>query len=850
MTSRCYRIPGAKVTVPRIPKIFVPRARLTALLDRATARPVTVVQAPAGAGKTMALAGWAGEGGDVAWVSLDRDDNDEGRLWAAILCALDRLPVVPEDNPLRRLEPPVGAGRRTEFLADLGDAFAGLRRPVGLVLDDFQELSRAEPLEGLAALARYQPPGLRLVLATRVEPRLRLARLHVEGTLSRLGATELRFSARETTALLRATGAVVSDNRVRELTERTAGWAAALGWAAVSVRDAADADGLVAAVDGDERAVARFFADEVLSRLPATTSDLLLCLSVCDSASPALAARLSGLPDAGVTLDELEHTMGLVVRTPTDTYRLPPLLRGFLRAELARQCPSRVRRLHGIAARWYAEEGRFGDALSHAVAGRDRQCVLTLARDHAVRQVLAGGGEPVRTALTYLGAGTVATTPRLRLASALEHIQRGELAAAAAELDGVTGDDSSRLPVVRHLASVTGQRLTDTVVSSSARSPELEAWEKLDLAWRSLHRGARRHAVTRAEEALRLAQGERLDHLVLHSRLVLAVATALHGDHAAMRRACTGALAVARRHGWRRSPGVAECHLMLAYDDLMRFEPVAASRELAQAARAEVAGGPPLLGPLRSFFEGMVRFDEGDRVAGSQVMRAARHRLADLELPREVAGVCSVAEHRAALTLGESLHAAEVLAWAQERVPGSAELVLLQMRAHLAAEETDSAETVLREAGAAPALLPATPVDTCLAETALALRSHRRTKALHALDRALSFARPHGLMRPFALAEPRIAHLLIDHSGGFGSLDRFAQSVRGRLVPHTPPSELTDREQVVLQRLPSPRSLDEIASDLTVSINTVKTHVRAIYGKLGVNNRRSAVVVARQHGLT
>lgn len=105
-------------------------------------------------------------------------------------------------------------------------------------------------------------------------------------------------------------------------------------------------------------------------------------------------------------------------------------------------------------------------------------------------------------------------------------------------------------------------------------------------------------------------------------------------------------------------------------------------------------------------------------------------------------------------------------------------------------------------------------------------------------------------MRPFALAEPPVRDLLIGHSGGFGSLDRFAQTVRGRLVPHAPPSDLTDREQVVLQRLPSQRSLDEIASDLTVSVNTVKTHVRAIYGKLGVNNRRSAVVVARQHGLT
>ncbi|MEU4519283.1 LuxR C-terminal-related transcriptional regulator [Amycolatopsis sp. NPDC024027] len=848
VTSPFRPVPGGKVAIPRLPGIFVPRARLGVLLDRATTRPVTVVRAPAGAGKTTALAGWAGDGRAVAWVSLDSDDNDESRLWAAVLGALRRCPAVPAGGVLHRLGPP-RPGRRRAFLADLDDAVAGLDHPVRLVLDDLQELSHPEPLEALATLARHLPSGLRLVLATRVEPRLRLARLHVEGALSRVEAAELRFTAKETANLLRATGATVVDDRVRELTERTAGWAAALGWAAVSVRKAENADALVASVTGDSRAVARFLADEVLSRLPAATSDLLLCLSVCDAAGPALAVRLSDRPDAGVRLDELERELGLVTRTPAETYRLPPLLRVFLRAELARRDPARVPRLHGIAARWYAGEGRFGEALRHAVAGRDRQRVLTLARDQAVRQVLAGDGDPVRVALTHLGAGTVAESPQLRLASALENIQRGRLAEARADLGEEVADDDLWPLAVRHLASATGKHPPEAE-PAAARRPETVAWAHLDRAWRSVHRGARRHAVTQAQEAMRLAKGERLDHLVLHSRLAVAVATAVGGDHPAMRRACTGALAIARRHGWRRSPGVAECHLLLAYDDLMRAEPVAAARELAQAATAEVPGGVPLLRPLREFFEGMVRFDDGDRVASSQVMRAARHRLADLELPREVVAVCAVAEYHAALTLGEGLHAAEVLAWVHERLPGSGELAVLRVRAHLAAGETEAAEAVLRDTASATSVLPATPVDRSLAETALALRSHRRTKALHALDRALALARPNGLVRPFALAEPRVGHLLIDHSGGFGSLDRFAQAVRGRLVTHAPPSDLTDREQVVLQRLPSQRSLDEIASDLTVSVGTVKTHVRAICGKLGVNNRRSAVVVARQHGLT
>ncbi|UKD58171.1 LuxR C-terminal-related transcriptional regulator [Amycolatopsis sp. FU40] len=840
-TTRSRPVPGAKVAVPRLPGIFVPRSRLDVLFRRAAVRPVTVVRAPAGAGKTTALAAWAGVGRTVAWVSLDEDDNDETRLWEAILGALRRGAA--EGGALHRLRPPP-PGRRRAFLADLDDALAGRTGPVRLILDDVQEIRAPEPLEALAALSRHLPPGLRLVLATRVEPPLRLVRLQFEDVLSRVDAAELRFTAAETASLLRAAGASVDEERVRELTERTAGWAAALGWTAVSVRDAEDS--AVDSVTGDDRPVARFFADEVLAQLPAATTDLLLCLSICDAVAATLAVRLSGLRDAGARLDELERAWGLVTRTPADTYRFFPLLRSFLRAELARRDPRRVPRLHGIAARWHAAEGRFGEALRHAVAAQDREYLLALARDRAVRQVLAGDGQPVRAALDCLGGATVAANPSLRLASALENIQGGRLAEAETDLCGEGAGDWWPL-AVRHLAAVRGNRPAGP---SAARHPEFDAWAHLDRAWRSLYRGARRQARTQAQEALRLARGERLDHLVLHSRLAMAVASAVGGKHPAMRRACTGALAVARRHDWQRTPGVAESRLLLAYDDLMRAEPAAAARELTQATAAEVRGSAPLLVPLREFFEGMARFDDGDRTAGARLMRAARRQLAALELPRELAGVCAVAEQHAALALGEALHATEVLAWTQEQLPGSGELALLRIRAHLSAGETAAAEALLRESASAAAVLPATPVDRCLAETALGLRSHRRTKALQALDQALALARPNGLVRPFALAEPPVRDLLIGHSGGFGSLDRFAQTVRGRLVPHAPPSDLTDREQVVLQRLPSQRSLDEIASDLTVSVNTVKTHVRAIYGKLGVNNRRSAVVVARQHGLT
>ena len=139
-----WRIPGAKITVPAPPGIFVPRPRLGALFDPAGARPVTVVCAPAGSGKTALLAHWARGSRAVAWVSLDNDDNDETRFWAAVLCALRRCPAVPAESPLHRLAPPA-PGERADFLAELGDAVAG---PIWLVLDDFHEIVHEEPVAG------------------------------------------------------------------------------------------------------------------------------------------------------------------------------------------------------------------------------------------------------------------------------------------------------------------------------------------------------------------------------------------------------------------------------------------------------------------------------------------------------------------------------------------------------------------------------------------------------------------------------------------------------------------------------------------------------------------------------
>jgi LuxR family maltose regulon positive regulatory protein len=855
---------GAKVAVPRLPRTFLSRPRLRAALDRAGGDPVTVVCAPAGYGKTALLAEWATSPrrADIAWVSLDGDDNDERRFWAAVLSALDRCATIPGDSAVHGMQPPT-ADTRTDFLAELADAMDVLPTPVRLVLDDFHEIVRPEPLQGVATLIRHHPRGLRLVLVTRFDPHLRLTRLHLQGDLTRIGTDELRFTAEETMSLLHTAGVVLDDHRVQQLTERTAGWAAALRWAAASMAGTDDIDRFLTEFDGDDRAIAGFLADEVLARLPEGTATLLGRISVCDSVTATLATRLSGRDDAGAALDDLERHTSLVTRVDDgrESYRMHPLLRTYLRADLSRRQPDQVAALHRVAAQWLAGENRVTEALAHAVAGRSRAELVNLLQDKAIPLLLAGDQEAVRDALSYLDEEAIHHDPHLVLVSALDHIHNGELTASAADLDRwaghARGREAQRLLgwlMVRHQALAVGQRPAGTSAPRGARSPTLGTWAELDRAWSSLHRGARRHAVARATAALSTARHHGLDYLVVHGLRALASAKGIDGDYSVMRAACAEAIAIGRRHGWRRSPWLADCHLMLAYDHLLQADPAAAVQELASAGRAIVPGSAPLLDPVKNFLGGVARFDSGDWLAGVQAMRLARFLLADLDMPRELAAALAVLEHRAALSLGEMLHAGEVQSWARDRLGGTAELALLRTWACLAAEQPGQAAAALRDVqdGSHRVLLPTTLVDASLVDTALGLRAGRRTTALQALDRALALARPTGVTRSFALAEPQVRHLLIEQSGGFGALDDFARSVRSRIATHgqrAVADGLTERERVVLQRLPSPRSLDEIAMDLTVSVNTVKTHVRGIYSKLGVNNRRSAVVVAREYGI-
>lgn len=863
-----WRIPRSKVAAPRVPATLVSRVPLRELLNQASDVPITMVCAPAGYGKTLLLAEWVETEGrqDKAWVTLDGDDNDANQFWAAVLTAICACEVVPTDSRLRELVPPADSDSAS-FVAELVDALDALPGRLALVLDDVQEVVDPTTLHGIAALIRHQPANLRLVLSSRSDPPLPLARLHMQGGLVEIRANRLRFSEEDADALLRNAGVELDRDQVRRLVAQTDGWAAALRLAARSLRTAPDRNAFLTDFANNDRSVSDYLAGEVLTRLTDEVREFLWVVSVCDEVAPALAAELSGRDDAGVVLDSLESESSFVmgVDTGRQWYRIHPLMRSYLRADLDRQRPEQAAELHRVAAAWFLSEKRPYDALFHAGRTGDNADVIELLRDQGAELVVRGDHQLLGRALAMLGKDVVAGDAWLSLLRAAAHVELGELAEAESDLAAGAaawpGDPGDDLVCLRHLVTSTHAlavgrppptgSMTALETAPPHQRPGLAAWTQLVLGCAALYDGERESA-RRIFTAARLAARRRgFDYAEMHCLIGLAALSALEGNYAEMSAACSESVAIARARGWQRPPWLAAGHVLLAAADVMRFDPA--------GARHQTAGpGGTIAQPawrfLSGLLEGAAQFDEGHHSTGLRLMQRARQQVADTALPPELVAAAALIEHQAALALGHDAVAREITAWLQGRTGLTAEMSLLVARTQFARGDHEGAAASLRGVldDARPVLTGFTRIEGRLLETALAIRGGERTKARFALGTALSLAEPGDVLRPFERADPSVRQLLVEQIGGFGPEENFAVRVHRTLCDLDGRREhrlLTGREHLVLTQLTSQRSLDEVAVNLTVSVNTVKTHVRAIYAKLGVKNRRAAVVAAREQGL-
>ncbi len=823
--------------VPELPDGFVPRPHLWRRLAAAGDDQLVAVVAPAGFGKTLLLAEWARLGGGpaTAWLNVDRDDGGPGRLWAAMLAALVALPSVPPDGALARIHRSArghDAGDLTDHVDDILCALDELDPPVRLVIDDVHELGRHQTA-ALDRLVRSRPAGLRVVLSSRADPPLSLPRLRMDGGLCELRADDLRFGLDDAAALLRPRG--LATHEVATLHRRTEGWVAGLRLAAVALARSEDRRAFLDEFSGADRAVADYLAQEVLSALPPGSLDMLRNVSTCARLPVELAVELAGRSDAGHLLDDLRHESGLVERTAHGEFRIHAMLRSYLTVEMARHQRTDHRDRHAVAARWWARHEEPVHALRHAEHAGDAGLIGDILRRHGMSLVFGGEIEPVRRALELvegIDPGARRDLDDVSRAAAL-------LAAGLGAAPGHPSVSPGALPEIE----------TDDVLDPEAEALLHASRAAAELDPRTGGDLARSRGET--EGALRLARAHGFAYLEVNALALVGLLDLIDGDHRGSREVAAEAVDVAVRQGHHPSRWTALPLFLLSYSDLLRGDPARAEARAAEGIDADdplPAGTVALLHGVH----GCALADRGEPVRGLAETRAARRALGDEPLPPVVATALAVLEHRTALAVGNPRAAEEVSSWLSARLGRTGELELMRAWEQSAAGRHAVAGTMaaaLREPGT-PGLLASTAVEAHLLDTEAALHAGEPERARSALEAAVTRAEALDVLRPFALAGPHTRDLLAARAGRqTTAFTARVAAVRAAVVAPGAAIPLSEREQLVLSLLPSLLSAPEMADELIVSVNTVKTQIRSIYTKLGVSTRRAAVLAAHERGL-
>ena len=876
---------ATKLHAPRRRRGLVDRPRLAARFGDGRDRPaLTLVSAPAGFGKTTLLTEWLADVDRTAWFSIDAGDDEPGVFWAYVIRALRS--VAPDVGEAAAAILAAAPASIEPVLASLLNDLDALDGDLHLVLDDYHLVGAPEIHEGVAFLLEHLPPTAHLVVATRADPPLPLARLRARGELLEVRAADLRFTPDEARAYLNdAMGLSLGADDVTALGGRTEGWIAALQLAALSLRGRADTAAFIASFTGDDRFVVDYLVEEVLDRQPADVRAFLLRTSVLDRLTGPLCDAVTGGSDGKATLESLDRANLFLV--PLDSwrtwYRYHHLFAEMLRARLADAEPREVvADLHRRASAWFAGDGDVPEAIAHAMAADDHERVAELVERAAPMLRRSRQEATLRRWLEWLPDRVYADRPVLTIALVGARMSTGDLTGVAALLDSVEPWlDSDRVPVVfdheemaRLPAQVAVYRAALALLAGDTAATLAHAHRALALTDPTDHfrRGSaaaivglvhwRLAELDAARERYRVAVREFTDAGfvpdVLGCSLALADIELALGRLGDAVRTYEAALALAGDQPGVR--GAADMHVGLAEVMVERADLGAAARHLRAAGELGDYAGLPQNAYRRRVAAARLRHAEGDPAAALALLdeAAAVYNTDFLPSVRPIPALRA----RVHLAAGDVAAAAR---WADEcGVSADDDLDYLREYEHatlarllLARRDPDTAlRLVDRLYAAADAGGRERAAIELLVLRALALdASGRREPAGAALAEALTRAEPEGYVRVFADELPALAALLRavpgDVAGGLARrvLAAATEAAEAKPRPHDLVDELSGRELDVLRLLRSDLSGPEIARELVVSLNTVRTHTKNIYAKLGVGTRRQAVRRADELGL-
>ncbi len=855
--------------MPAAPGWAVPRPRLDQLIADGVQGPLTALMGPPGMGKTLAMASWAAanqSSSRVAWVTLDEFDNRPRVLWGYVMTALRRAGVaVPHVSWSAACVDTMDH----EFLVRLASALAAAEPPVILVLDDLHLLTERPALQGLTYLMRNAPQGLRVMVASRIDPLLPLHRFRLTGELTEIRADQLAFSVPEAGLLMAQHDVALRQDALECLTERAEGWAAGLRLAAISMQGHPDPEQFVKEFVAEDSPVVGYLVEEVLNAQPPGIRDLLLRTSILDSFDTGIASELSD-EHAGHDVSDLVRANAFVLPAGSGWYRYHALFADVLRLKLRHESPDLVPELHRRAAGWYRRNGLLTQAVRHAAAAGDWQLAARIVvGELAVGQLTETGGDhSLADEFTRMRPAQAWTTPEPLLVAAALALAEDRpastwLAAAEGMLGALPPAEATPARLAAAQIRLAASRRTGDLGSMAAAVVEAQAMlaaVPTAVVARCPWIGAQ---VLSGRGAVELWSGHLGEAAATFEAAIAAVPAA---DSTHERAGCLGylALADALRGRLNRATGTAgeaerlpapitpAAHVALAAVHVERNELRQAHGELKRAEAALRLHPDRLTGTVACLVAARKALAEGHPDSAVEIVRKARY---GGPLPYWLERRLAMLESRACAAAGDATSALDA---AGRTDPASLEAAVTQAHAWLAAGDPQAARKSLaghRER--AEAVPDHVRLEAWLATAQISYGSGDRAEGRRSLQRALRLGEPERLRLPFTLerawlrrvlrADPDLAHVYRDllEPDLVGPVREPAPQPGARAAP-VMLEPLSSREREVLQYAAEMLDTMEIAAVLFISVNTVKSHLKSIYRKLAVTHRGEAVRRARQ----
>ena len=843
---------------------------------------VTVVSAAPGSGKTVLLRSWISYArleARTAWVPVGRDERDPQRFWLSVLGALRRtVPGSALVQPLTAAPELDGWVIIERLLADL----APLADRVWLVVDDAHELG-PEALRQLELLVMRAPPELRFVLATRHDVRLGLHRLRLEGELAEIRGPDLRFTVAEAQELFDAAGVELPESAVILLQERTEGWAAGLRLAALLLAGHDDPVRFAAEFSGSERTVAEYLLAEVLDRQHEEVRRLLLRTSMLERVNGELADLLTGASGGERVLQDLEEAGTFVVAMDArrSWFRYHQMFADLLALELRRTEPREVASLHRAASTWLAERGFGVEAVRHAQAAQDWGLAARLFADHWPGLHLDGQAATAHELIAGFPAEAAAGDAELAALAAADELVYGSLEAAEGYLR-LAEQGSASVPAARHgqaqvllgivrllharergnLSAVVDEtrQLRAMAEAPDAALPGLGE-DLRGLALISL--GSTEYWTARFEDAGRhLDQGIALAHRIGRpflefTGLAYQAAVELYQSFEAAAEHSRQVIGLARRHGWTDEPAAGIAYRVLGVTLASRGLPEEAEPWVQHAERTLRTEAGPAAVAVR-YIRGLLELTRGHDADALAALQAAERLAGHLATPHYIVPWAQALQMYALIRLGETERAAQALAGLGEHDRERGEIRVAAAALRLAQDDPHAATVALGPVldGSAPLLRPTWRVAAFLLEAIARDALGDPGAAEQALELALDLAEPEGVLWFFLLYPApdlleRHARHRTTHAALIAEILSLLAVSKLASPPAGPPlrEPLTDSELRVLRYLPTNLTAPEIARELYISRNTVKTHMRNLYAKLGTHHRAETVERARALGL-